>query len=191
MAAKDEGLGEAHSNIIVVTVLPPLAGSAPEAAQTPVVVPEFPRSSGPAGQHYSLEISADRTSAFAGSGIRIPIYVKLNNPEPYDLTLPRNIGAFYNPDVRRADGEPARYRGLGERQWSSDLADAALSAIRPVEKGGPVPAGGQYANLIDLNGYFDISEPGTYFVQFWIKIPEQFGGGELRSNVLTFTVKPR
>ena len=191
MAAKDDGLGEAHSNIIYVTVLPPVAGSAPEAAQVPVAVPEFPHNSGPAGRRYSLDISADRTWAYAGSGIRIPIYVTLNNPEPFDFTLPRNIGAFCNPDVRRADGKPARYRGPGENQWTSDLTEAALSAIRPAEKGGPVPAGGQYANLIDLNGYFDLSEPGNYFVQLWIKIPDQFGGGELRSNVLTFTVKPR
>jgi len=38
---------------------------------------------------------------------------------------------------------------------------------------------------------FDISESCTYFVQYWIKIPEQFGGGEFRSNVITVTIKPR
>jgi len=51
-------------------------------------------------------------------------------------------------------------------------------------------AGGQYT-LADLNAHYDISLPGTYVVQFWIKIPEQFGGGEIRSNILTFNIKPR
>jgi len=84
---------------------------------------------------------------------------------------------------------PVHSLGSGERQWTNDLTEAALSAVHPVERGGPVPASGQY--VMDLNGRPDNSEPGTCFVQLWIKIPEQFGGGELRSNVLTFTIKPK
>ena len=195
MTARDYGLGEARSNVILVTVLPAAAGSVSEPPPPAIVTtPEFPHSSGPAGKHYSLEISADRKEVFAGSGIPIPVYVRLNNTPPLDLALPPDIGFFTNADVRRADGKPVRPRitgpsGLVEREWAS--GGLTGGAQRPGQSSGQFSAGGQYGGGKDMAGFFDMSEPGTYFVQFWIKIPEQFGGGELRSNVLTFTVIPR
>ena len=49
----------------------------------------------------------------------------------------------------------------------------------------------QLAGMIDLKPYVDLSRPGTYTIQLWRRLPEGFGEGQLRSNVVTVAIKPR
>jgi hypothetical protein len=173
-----------ESNVIVVTILPASAIMAPAAAGPKGTQPApslAVAGSGPASRHIGMVIEVDRDAIFVGKPL--PVYVRLKNPPPMDLSLPGGLGGYYRFDVRRADGEsaPALACGTSQREWQEPVGGPSAP---------PHAAAGQYGNL-DVTKCFDMTETGTYFVQAWIKVPEQFGGGELRSNVISVTVKPR
>jgi hypothetical protein len=178
--------GELHSNELVVTVLPPVAGPAAAPYQQPEMKQRVAGpSTGPAARDLSLRIEMDWSSI--GAGRQIPVYSVLTNISGRVITIaaPSTLDdGYYGIDVRDQAGASMPEIPLSIAR--NKMIAQGTGRLDPH----PLPSGGSWKSQTDLLNCVEIKSPGVYTIQFWIRVPEELGGGEIRSNELTLTVRP-
>jgi len=173
-----------HSNVLVFTVLPGIAHGDERAAKSVAPIAAI-ASSGAAGEKFSLRIEVDRSSVVTGK--EIPVYTALTNLSAGKISMraPDWIDSAAGFDLRDGDGNPVR---------ETDYSRLRKSTQTPTADTGyrmTLTPNFRLQGQVDIAKYADLSAPGTYFLQFYWKAPAEVGGGEVRSNVLQITVRPK
>lgn len=129
-------------------------------------------------------IEVDRSTVLVGK--EIPIYTRLANLSGTTIYVPvTTTGLAFGLDVRDAAGRP-----VAETEPGRERKDNAIRAQDTPDRFKMIPKF-RVAGSVDLSNYLDMTSPGTYSVQLYWPVPEDFGGGEIRSNVLRITVRAR
>jgi hypothetical protein len=172
---------------LVITILPVLhSEAAPElpASEAQARAAAAVASSGPRQRDLSLFIETDRPSVFTDASIHL--HAVLSNRSADTIRVPFDSnGAAFGVDVRGPSGEQVPDSEL-TRFRKAFSADPAHALPRfPLERGAGISA------EVELSALAEMKSPGTYSVQLYLKLPENLGGGEIWSNLLFLTVKPR
>lgn len=175
--------GALQSNLLELTVVP--APASPPVRQLSAQQLEArTRASAPTARNgLEVTISMDSSSAPHAGEVRLMTYLK--NTSDRDITIPfSNAEREFAPDIRNADDESAPYSELMQQQ----RAHAAQIGMPPhVLK---LRAGGGMPGELNLGQMCNLTSPGSYSVQIDWAIPKEMGGGQLRSNILEFTIGP-
>jgi hypothetical protein len=174
---------------LVITVLPVLAGTEATTRQNgsgadarPVAPPA--QGNAPRTGDFSLTIAADREAPVAEADIHI--VTLFNNPTKGTVAVPLiSDGRGLIFDVRGPDGRAVPETDEG-RLTKALVADGTtkLGAF-------PLGAGSSFSMDTVINRLVDMTRVGTYTLQFYMTLPEELGGGEIRSNVISLTVRER
>jgi hypothetical protein len=173
-----------HSNVLIVTVLPGITQADGRSAKPVAPIAAIP-SSGAGGENFRLHIEVDRVSVVAGK--EIPVYTVLTNLSDGKVSIPVPYWVDSNAgiEVRNADGgtvadtDYSRLKKKAQAQQGEAVHRRTLTAKM------------QLQGRVDIAQYVDLSAPGIYFVQLFWKVPADLGGGEVRSNVVQITVRPK
>jgi hypothetical protein len=173
-----------HSNVLIFTVLPGSAhAGGPVTRQvSPAIVLA---SSGTAGGHFSLAIDVDRANVVAGK--EIPVYTLLTNLSDgnVNIPVPHWVGSSAGIDVRDGEGN-----AVGETELSQFRKKVRAEQGETVHRR-TMTGKMQLQSSFDIAQCANLTAPGTYFVQLYWKVPDDLGGGEVRSNTLQITVRPK
>ena len=175
---------------VVVTILPVVHNAATLAAAEPTVSETQARavaaiaSSGPRQRDLSLRIEADRVSVFAGAEIHLHAILANHSRETIQAPF-ETFGSVFGAEVWGPCGEivPESELTRSRRAFYADPANPTPSY--------PLLGGSDMSAEVELSRLADMKLPGTYSVQLYLKLPENLGGGEIRSNLVLLTVKPR
>jgi hypothetical protein len=138
-------------------------------------------STGPHSRDLSLDIKADRNTSFADTEVHVSAELANRTESPINVGFD-GIGDGVDVAIHRLSG------GSGSEAVSLRESYARLGRRPPTN---PLRGGGQVGAYINLSERFDLTQPGTYSVQLYYKVPENQGGGEIRSNVITIAVRQR
>jgi len=139
-------------------------------------------------QPFSITISTPAEVVKPGSEVRLDISLK--NLLDKTILLPKNVGqeetdADYVIEVRDSTGRSATetqrgqmIRGKGTKRY--------FGSIRWV---GAKP-GETLKESVALNKDFDLNKPGKYVIQIQRYVPDDLGGGGVKSNVISVSVNP-
>jgi hypothetical protein len=176
-----------RSNAVVVTVLPAeltqSGGGSNEGASllSAAGAPGDSTSRGQARDGLSLHIDVDRATVVVGR--EIPIVTYLRNASPRALVFPFSVPELeYEFDIRNSKGELVPKSALRQAR------DAHLARFGSQKYPFSLQPGGGLSADIDVAKNFVLDAPGVYTVQSYWRVPDEAGGGEIRSNRLLITV---
>jgi hypothetical protein len=175
------GAGSVTSNVITITVLSPYK-TGPD--RRPNDGGNEVPSSGPLKDSFGLHIEADRAAALQGR--EIPVYAFLKNTSAHEITIPspNSWDSDYGVDVRDEKGA-AKPETLARRERNK--AAARIGGRTPQILTVP---GSTFSGELDISQRVEMTAPGTYKIQLWWAVPQELGGGEIRSNVISIELLP-
>ena len=174
---------DVRSNAIQVSVAPRLSGGvAPEAMISFNAAQAAARIITPASRWpLTLLITADEGTIHTGQGMHVQ--TGLANVSDRAIMIASDGAANdYAVEVRDEDGGKPRDRQINLLHKQRILSGEFSTGARLVSPSATI------VGTIDISDYVDLSRPGAYAIQLWRRLPEEFGRGEVRSNVITVTV---
>ena len=138
----------------------------------------------------SLSIEIDKSSVKLGDEIPIKILLKNNTDQSIRLSKARTSGdgSFeYKVDVGREDN------AFVAKKYVEKLRRGEVQpTIPPVGSVQffTIEAGKTDKDSINISNRYEFDKPGKYLVQIERALPDDLGGGVIKSNTITVTVTP-
>ncbi len=138
---------------------------------------------------FSVAITAPQNKAKAGSEVKIEIDLK--NTSATDLSVAKSNAVsqaefHYLIDVRDGDGHEApdteyrrRIMGKETKKRTIIYGSDVFFTLKPNETLGDEAV---------VSKLYDLSRPGKYVIQVSRVVPEELGGGTVKSNICTITI---
>lgn len=141
-------------------------------------------------QSLSLSIETDKSSFKLGDDIDITILLKNNTDQSVDLSK-----------IMRAGDGSFEYQVNVERDDHSEVAKKFAEKLHRHEVHPEIPPPGSVVfftiepgktnkDSVTITNRYEIDKPGKYLVQLERALPEDIGGGVIKSNTITITVTP-
>ena len=138
----------------------------------------------------SLSIEIDKSSVKLGDEIPIKILLKNNTDQSIRLSKTRTSGdgSFeYKVDVGREDHAVVAKKyveKLRRKEVQPDIPPVGSVQFFTIQPGETDKDG------VNISNRYEFDKPGKYLVQIERDLPEDLGGGVIKSNIITVTVTP-
>jgi hypothetical protein len=132
-------------------------------------------------QPFSLSITPLQATVRSGSEVRVEI--TLRNVSDQQIEVLKSEGD-YSVAVRGRQGKMARDTQLGRRLKDPSTVRVSSSPLYPLKPQESLK------DEISVSKLYEMSSPGKYTISVTRPIPEELGGGIVKSNTTTITVEP-
>jgi hypothetical protein len=138
----------------------------------------------------SLSIETDNPSVKLGDEISIKILLKNNTDQSIRLSKSRTSGdgSFeYKVDVGREDHAVVAKKyveKLRRKEVQPDIPPVGSVQFFTIQPGEADK------DSVNISNRYEFDKPGKYLVQIERDLPEDLGGGVIKSNTITITVTP-
>lgn len=149
-----------------------LSAICPVAMQTPKQISKLP---------FELRLTTEKPTVEPTSKVFVKIHWtntsnKVLNADAY-IEKGSNLDLNYTLEFRDNEGRPVPK--VPEKSPMGRMFDATFGALEP---------GKTITNEVNLRKIYDFSLPGRYVLQVSRRVPEELGGGVVKSNTITITV---
>jgi hypothetical protein len=138
----------------------------------------------------SLSIETDNPSVKPGVEISIKILLKNNTDQSIRLSKMKTSGdgSFeYKVDVERVDHDVVAKKYVEKlRRKEVQLAIPPVGSVQFFT----IQPGETDKDSVNISNRYEFDKPGKYLVQIERALPEDLGGGVIKSNTITITVTP-
>src|SRR6185437_6158558 len=134
-------------------------------------------------QAFTLSLEAEESPTKVNSEVRINVTIRnTSNRAMYVSDSNGPVPSDYVIDARDSQGRPAPDTDFARKLKSKEQGYFSSDTVFTLQPGE------SHKTALVVTKLYDLSSPGKYLIQVSRTVPKEFGGGAIKSNIVTVTI---